>query len=120
MVPNSGSRLPKTQILLSDAQLAELIGTALRDELGGSRRAAKTIIAWTGVSDRTARAWLNGRTSPSSLHLLAMAAHCQPVMATVLRLTGHEHVAIGINLQAVETGLEQTLAAVRGLRSRGH
>jgi hypothetical protein len=118
MVPKSGSRLPKTQISLSDAELAELIGTALRDELGASRRAAKTIIAWTGVSDRTARAWLNGRSSPSSLHLLAMAAHCKPVMATMLRLTGHEHVAIGIDLQAVEAGLEQTLAAVRSLSSR--
>ena len=118
MVPNNGSRLPKTQISLSDVQLAEFIGTALRDELGGSRRAAKTIIAWTGVSDRTARAWLNGRTSPSSVHLLVMAAHCAPVMATVLRLTGHEHVAIEIDLQAVETGLEQTLLAVRRLRSR--
>lgn len=118
MVPKSGSRLPKTQISLSDAQLAELIGAALRAELGASRRAAKSIIAWTGVSDRTARAWLNGRTSPSSLHLLAMAAHCKPVMATLLRLTGHEHVAVEIDLQAFEAGLEQTLAVVRRLNSR--
>ena len=120
MVPKSGSRLPSTQISLSDTQLAEFIGTALRDELGGSRRAAKTIIAWTGVSDRTARAWLNGHTSPSSLHLLAMAAHCKPVMATMLRLTGHEQISVGMDLEAIETGLEETLAAVRGLRSRGH
>ena len=119
MVPKSGSRLPKTLISLTDAELAELIGTALRDELGASRRAAKTIIAWTGVSDRTARAWLNGRTSPSSLHLLAMAAHCKSVMATVLRLTGHEQVAVEIDLQAFEEGLEQTLAVVRRLYSRG-
>ena len=118
MVPKSGSRLPKTQISLSDSQLSEFIGLALRDELGGSRRAAKTIIAWTGVSDRTARAWLNGRTSPSSVHLLVMAANCSPVMAIVLRLTGHENIAIEIDLQAVETSLEQTLLAVRRLRSR--
>lgn len=120
MVPKSGSRLPKSQISLSDSQLSEFIGLALRDELGGSRRAAKTIIAWTGVSDRTARAWLNGNASPSSLHLLMMAAQCTSVMTTMLRLTGHEHAAISIDLEKIEAGLEQTLVALRLLRSRDH
>ncbi|CAN5521205.1 hypothetical protein BH10PLA2_BH10PLA2_01140 [soil metagenome] len=117
MVPKSGTRLPKSLILLSDAEFAELIATALQHELGGSRRASKTIMTWTGVSDHTARDWLNGRKSPSSLHLLALAAESPSVMSLILRLTGHDRVNIGIDLQAVEAGLEQALALVRTVRS---
>lgn len=118
MVPKNGTRLPKPPVSLSEAQFTELIAGALRDELGGSRRASKTIMAWTGVSDHSARAWLNGRKSPSSLHLLALAARSRLVMSLVLRLTGHDRVEIGIDLQTVESGLEDALNAVRALRSR--
>ncbi|MEI9927820.1 MAG: hypothetical protein WDN44_09085 [Sphingomonas sp.] len=74
-------------------------------------------MAWTGVSDHTARAWLNGRTSPSGLHLVALAAHSRLVMATLLRMTGHDGVALAIDLQAIESGLIETLDTVRKLRS---
>ena len=84
------------------------------------KEAAKSaLLVWMQSDPASLGAWLNGRTSPSSLHLLAMAAYCKPVMATVLRLTGHEHVAIEIDLQAFEAGLEQTLAVLRRLSSRG-
>jgi hypothetical protein len=119
MVPKSGTRLPKSPVLLSDARVAELIGTALQEELGASRRAAKTVIAWTGVSDHTARSWLNGRTSPSALHLIVLATHCRPVMMAVLRLSGHDRVAVTIDLEAVEARMEATLEVVRSLLSEG-
>jgi hypothetical protein len=119
MVPKSGSRLPKKQILPSGVEFAHAIGTALRGDLGGSHQAAKTVMAWTGVSDRTARAWLNGQSSPSGLHLIGLAAHCHLVMATVLRLTGHGQVALALDLERVEATLEQTLATARRLRTEG-
>ena len=120
MVPKSGTRLPNLQDPLSEARLADLVGRALQHELGASRRAAKTVMAWTGVSDHTARAWLNGRTSPSGLHLILLAAHCPPVMSMVLRLAGHEQIAIAIDLESIERGLEEVLAATRRLRPRHH
>ena len=119
MVPNSGSRLPKTQISLSDGELAELIGFALKRDLGASRRATKTVMAWTGVSDHTARAWLNGRASPSAVHLVMLAANCRPVMLVVLRLTGHDDIGLEIDLEAIERGLEELLASARSLRAAG-
>jgi len=119
MVPKSGAQLPKLQIPLSDAQLAVLIGAALQAELGGSHRAAKTLMAWAGVSDHTARAWLNGRKSPSGSHLIVLAARSRSVMATVLSLTGHDGIALAMDLRAIEIGLEETLTAVRKLQSRG-
>ena len=76
-------------------------------------------MAWTGVSDHTARAWLNGRASPSSVHLLVLAANSKPVMTTILRITAHERAAIDMDLETLETGLMNTLEMVRELRSRG-
>jgi hypothetical protein len=119
MVPKTGTRLPKLLASLSDARLADIIGRALQSELGASRRAAKTIMSWTGVSDHTARAWLNGRTSPSGVHLIVLAAYSQPVMAALLELTGHDDVALAIDLEALETQLLAMMEAARNLRSRG-
>ena len=119
MLPKSGTRLPKSKKPLSDAELAFLIGTALRGELGASHRAAKTIMTWTGVSDHTARSWLNGRSSPSSLHMLALASQSRPVMTTMLKVAGHDDVAIGIDLETLEQALSDTLLKVQSLRSSG-
>lgn len=117
MVPKSGTRVPKLRFELSDVELAALIASALQHELGGSRRASKTIMAWTHVTDHTARAWLNGRKSPSSLHLLALAAHSRSVMNVVLRVTGNQRAEIDLDLKALEDELENALAAVRTLRA---
>lgn len=117
MVPKSGTRFPKLPFSLSDVEFAELIAEALQQELGGSRRASKTIMAWTGVTDHTARAWLNGRKSPSSVHLLGLAAKCPSVMTLLLRLTGHDRVGLGIELIELEAELERMLAIVQTMRS---
>lgn len=119
MVPNSGSRLPIPPVLTEDL-FAHAIGDALQSELGASHRAAKTVMRWTRVSDRTAREWLHGRSSPNGRHLIMLATHCRPVMATVLRLSGHDRAALAVDLEAVETSLEAILGIARKMRSDGH
>ena len=116
MVPKSGTRLLNSQPALSDATLAEIIGSALRSELGASRRATKTVMSWTDVSDHTARAWLNGRTSPSGAHLIVLAAHSRPVLTAILGLTGHQDIVVTIDIEAIEERLEAALALTRSLR----
>lgn len=111
MVPKSGGKL-------TDGKLAALIGSALRVELGGSRRATKTVMQWTDVSDHTARSWINGQTSPSSLHLLEIASHSRPVMATVLNLTGYDELELGCEILVVERVLESALEQIRALHAR--
>ena len=74
MVRNTASQLRETRFSVAEAQLSEQIGKALREELGSSRRATKTVMRWTNVSDTTARGWINGRVAPSGRHLLALAA----------------------------------------------
>lgn len=119
MVPKTGNQVPKSQISLSQSEFAKAVGAALQRELGASHRAAKTVMAWTGVSDRTARLWLHGSTSPSGLHLVVLVAHCPAVLATVLRLAGHRNVALSVNLEAMEAQLEEILESTRQLRLRG-
>ncbi len=113
MVPKNGSQLPNSRFILTDLELATQIGVALREELGASRRATKTVMLWTGVSDKAARSWLQGRSSPSGLHLMALAARSEPVMTAVLRLTGHGDLEIGMRLRSMETELLRMLAIVQ-------
>lgn len=119
MVRKSASQLRDSLFVLSDSDLAVQIGEALRDELGATRRAAKSVMRWTGVSDTTARAWCHGRTSPSGIHLVALAAHSDAVMSVLLRLTGHTDLELGLDLQTIEQGLIKALAHVHSLATGG-
>jgi len=116
MVPISGSKLRGTPTDLSDALLAHMVGAALQADLGGTRQATKTVMRWTHVSDHTARSWLNGHTSPSSLHLLELATQSHTVMEVILQATGHAGLDFAHDLAAVENVLENALARVRALR----
>lgn len=113
MVRKIRSPLRKTRLLLSESILSEQIGEALREELGATRRATKTIMRWTGVSDTTARTWLYGRASPGALNLVALAAHSKPVMFVLLNLAGYGNLELGLRLREVETILLRLLAMVR-------
>ena len=113
MVPKSGSQLPNSPFTLPESEFARQIGEALREELGASRRATKTVMRWTGVSDKAARSWLQGRASPSGLHLVALAARSGPVMTTFLRLTGYGDLEIAMGLRGIETELLRMLAIVQ-------
>tara|TARA_E500000305_G_C3952830_1_gene203053 strand:- start:27 stop:383 length:357 start_codon:yes stop_codon:yes gene_type:complete len=113
MVRNSGSQLRGSPFVLSDAELAMHVGLALMAELGATRRATKTVMRWTGVSDRTARIWLHGQASPSGAHLVALAAASPAVMKVLLRLTGNADLEVGIRIREIEIGLEQALVVIR-------
>lgn len=117
MVPKSGSKLREAPFDLSEKVLAQLIGSALQTDLGGTRQATKTVMRWTHVSDHTARSWLNGQTSSSSLHLLELATRSDTVMAAILRATGHVGLELAHDLAAVEETLKDALTCVRALRA---
>lgn len=116
MVRKTVTQVRDSCFVLAESVLAEQIGEALRDELGASRRATKTVMRWTGVSDTTARKWLHGRVSPSGLHLLALAARSTPVMLVVLRLTGHSDLELGLHVREIEARLQLALTHVQTIR----
>ena len=116
MFPKSGTSPTKMNFPATDSMFAALLGQALKAELGASRRASKTVITWTGVSDHTARSWINGRKCPTALRLLILATNCPAVMTLILHLTGNDRLSIGIRLGAVEDALETMLEVARRLR----
>jgi hypothetical protein len=115
MLPKTGRRLPKTPPY-SDLEIADAIGRALAEELGGTRRATKTVMRWANVSERGARAWINGESCPSCRHLILMASRSRAVMAVILRLSGHEEHLISLDLAEIEKGLLALVERLRALR----
>jgi hypothetical protein len=66
---------------------AFVVATALREELGESHHATKTVIRWTGASERSVKNWFSGTSGPSGEHLIALARHSDEVFATLLILS---------------------------------
>lgn len=121
MRPKSGTLLPAERGAPPDErEFAERIRLALRDELGGSRAAAKSIMRWTGVSDRTARNWLNGTASPRGYHLVCLARKSDAVLAVILSSSGRNELALSANLRAVELALAKASGAVAALKRERH
>src|SRR5262245_63594398 len=91
MFPKKGNRFPSAggtgERRLS---YAGSIAMALRSELGDSHRAIKTIMRWTGATDRTAKNWVTGIRGPTGEHLISLASHSDAVFETFIRAAGRE------------------------------
>lgn len=116
MLPKTGSRLPRPTKPISEAEYAAAISAALRAELGATGAAAKTIIRWTGASDRSARNWITGATAPSAHHLMSMMRESEAVLSTVLAMTVRPELALAADLHAVEVALAKASGAFEVLR----
>ena len=85
-----GTSVPKmgTTVHLAADQEAyrKAIADALRRELGPTHQAIKTVMRWTGASERTAKYWLSGERGPSGEHLIRLAQHSDAVLITILTM----------------------------------
>jgi hypothetical protein len=82
--PKMGNSLPLSGVSITESTYGAAIGAAIRRELGGSHRAIKTLIRWTGASPRTAKNWLSGATGPSGAHLVELMRSSDQVLEAVL------------------------------------
>jgi hypothetical protein len=104
MFPKKGNKFPERSTT-EYADYASSIADALRTELGQSHRATKTLMRWTGASDRTAKNWLNGSCGPSGTHLIQLARESDIVLAAVLGLAGRNRHMVGADLIRIRTAL---------------
>lgn len=85
-----GTSVPKmgTTVHLDADQAAyrKAIADTLRRELGHTHQAIKTVMRWTGASERTAKYWLSGERGPSGEHLIRLAQHSDAVLITILTM----------------------------------
>lgn len=112
MFPKKGNIFPKSIRRISPDDFAKAISTALREELGSSHVAAKTVMRWTGASERTAKNWLAGTCGPSGCHLILLARESDAVMATLLVLAGRELNVSALSLISLKAGLMYAVNAI--------
>jgi membrane protein required for beta-lactamase induction len=92
------------------------IARALRDELGDSHRAIKTVMAWTGASERTAKNWLGATYSPRGDHLVRLARHSDAVLEVFLTAAGRDSVLDAMRLVDARVTAAKVLAALVAFR----
>ena len=115
MVQNTGTSVPVTGKAGRD-EYTYAISRALRSEVGQSARATKTLMKWTGASERAAKYWLAGSRAPSGAQLILLARNSDAVLDEVLRLCGRDHCRVAIDLEAAELALAKASALLRALR----
>jgi hypothetical protein len=99
MLPKKGKKFPKQDGEGSAALgYAGTVATALREELGDTHQAIKTVMNWTGACERTAKNWLAGTRGPAGEHLILLLQNSDAVLESVLRLAGRASSVAAINL----------------------
>lgn len=116
MVRKTGTTVPPSAAEIR-REYALAVSRALQRELGQSARAAKTIMRWTGASERAAKYWLAGSRAPNGSQLILLARNCDTVLHEFLRMSGRDLFTVSIELEAAETSLARATAILRALRS---
>jgi hypothetical protein len=68
------------------------IAAALRDALGDTHRAIKTVMQWTGANERTVKNWFSGVSGPSGEHLIELVSQCDAVLEAFLGIAGRGNI----------------------------
>jgi hypothetical protein len=76
MSPKKGRVFPRREHRRGEElSYAMAVGDALRQELGDTHQATKTVMRWTGVSERTVENWFAGTNGPRGEHLLVLVRY---------------------------------------------
>ncbi|MCC8237227.1 hypothetical protein [Pinisolibacter aquiterrae] len=85
MLPKRGRILPgHAAAARSPTDFANAVARALQSELGDTHRAVKTIMRWTGASERAAKNWLEGSAGPRGHYLIRLIAESNLVFELVI------------------------------------
>ena len=112
MSPKKGNSFPIGRDMLTDVEFAQVIASALKVEFGSTRHGAKTIMKWTGVSQRTAKNWLSGINAPSGVHLVLLARESNAVLKALMLMAERPEMSLGASLLSLRRLLAETLAAL--------
>jgi hypothetical protein len=114
MLPKTGNFLRPNKSLSAHYRVA--IAKALRKQLGSTHQATKTIMRWTGASERTVKNWLSGATGPSGGFLIILMSQSEEVLNTALNLSGHTNTIVVANLSAIRDRLSVLLDLIDELK----
>lgn len=91
---------------------ASMIATALRTELGDSHRAAKTVMRWTGASERTIKHWLAGHHGPRGEHLVVLMRESEAVFEAVMTAAGRRDTVVAARMLAARGAMVDAMSLV--------
>jgi len=102
----------RNRIGLQQAVYCEELSEALKRELGVTHQAVKTLMRWTGASERTAKYWLSGERGPSGENLIVLLSRSEEVLKSVLYMADRSQLLATSDLIAAREGLLSALSAV--------
>jgi hypothetical protein len=108
MIPNAGKYV-LSRHRISQPDYSRAIAEALRLELGGSGKAAKTLMKWTGANERTVRNWLSGGIGPNGKHLVLLCKESDAVWQAMMRLSGRSSDLAALKLGPMAKALAHEL-----------
>jgi hypothetical protein len=116
MLPKKGKKLHwRSQEPAFNEKFENAIASALKSELGSTHQAVKTVMNWTGASERTVKHWLAGTHGPSGPYLIALARHSNGVMMYFLTAAGRSSLLVGAELYQVRSRLSEAISAIDAL-----
>lgn len=110
-LPISGTLLPNELYnYLGEVDYARTVASALQKQFDHSHGATKTVMGWTGASERTVKNWFAGTKGPNGIHLITLAGRSDDVFAVLLRLTGRQPSMLGVDLVEARQKIQGVMA----------
>lgn len=117
-LPKKGKELhPSTHRARRHSAYASTIARALRAELKAPRTSIKTVMKWTGASERTVKGWLSGANGPSGEHLMDLLQKSDRVFTQILLAADREPLVERRQLSILKTAVVHLLEAMEAALS---
>jgi hypothetical protein len=106
MFPKKGNELHRgSQRSGARGEFEQKIALALRSELGSTHQSIKTVMRWTGASERTVKHWFAGTHGPNGQHLVELVRHSDAVLICFLSAANRPQLSLGSHLIDMRTKL---------------
>jgi hypothetical protein len=113
MLPKEGKTLPNGhRETPTEFHYATVIEAALREQLGDTHRAIKTVMKWTSASERTVKNWFAGTRGPSGDHLVYLVRYSDVLLEAVLRMAQRRTFIAAMKLADARDKLAEMLRSI--------
>lgn len=109
MLPKTGTRLQKSSEWPS---YSRMVAMTLRQELGSTHSAVKTIMRWTGACERTVKNWLSEESAPSGEHLIELMRHSDCILRVVLQCAERDTALVASEMAQALSAMKGAVAAI--------
>lgn len=115
----TGKTFPKPSDKIAEAggpDFASVIAGTLRKAYGGSGRSIKTVMAYTGVGERTVKNWFAGRNAPNGENLVELVRNSDDILEAFLLITGRQEILAAKKLGDARDKLVEMLEIIDALQ----